>query len=421
LCGSVFEMKQRLHAIGRIIGWLVLGGVLALLGLEAATYLFHWRPDVLMQPDERFGYAHIPNARGWWVNIDGPREFQTYVEINSKGLRDREYAYEKPPGVFRILVLGDSFADALEVPLEDAFPKVLEARLNERGRMQVEVINGGVWGYGNDQQLLFYRLEGHKYQPDLVLLAFQSTSDVLENHRELEMRYMGRIYKPFFVLEEGELRLTDWPFPVETVAPPPPRGVLGHVKAWLARHSRFYHVAGRVLKRQLGGLAEMLRAVGLVAPEAQDTFAGGIPLAMYLYAADYPPIWDEAWAVTHAIFVQLNREVADNGGRLAVLLLPDRNLVEDRLPLLLAQHPAMQSREWDLEKPHRIMRDFLAQEDIPTFEMTIEFQARAAESGHPLYYPQDGHWNVDGHHLAGELLAEMLCRRRLAPCEEGSP
>lgn len=64
--------------------------------------------------DEQFGFAHIPNASGWWVNIDAPGEFQTYVRINSKGLRDRDYSYEKPSGVFRILVPGDSFADALE-------------------------------------------------------------------------------------------------------------------------------------------------------------------------------------------------------------------------------------------------------------------------------------------------------------------
>lgn len=407
-------MKQCLGKGWVVIGWLVVGTLLALAGLEVATRLFHWRPDRLMQADERFGFAHIPGASGWWVNIDAPGEFQTYVRINSRGLRDREYPYEKAPGVFRVLVLGDSFADALEVPLEDSFQEVSEALLNEGRNAPVEVINGGVWGYGNDLELLFYRLEGYKYRPDLVLLAFQSTSDVLENHQDLETQYMGKIYKPFFVLEDGELTLTNWPFPVESVEPPPPEGSVERAKAWLANHSRFYHVAGRVIKRRLGDLAGVLRAIGAMDPGEGDTEIGGIPMATFVYAAEYPPEWEEAWAVTKAIIAQLNREVTANGGRLVVLLLPDRNQIEgDYLAWALQKYPAMQERAWDLDRSNRIVREFLAQEGILGIEMLNEFRARADEAGRPLYYPRDGHWNVEGHHLAGELLAEKLCQQGL--------
>jgi hypothetical protein len=412
-------MGQWLRKGWKIAALLFLGGLLLLAALEIATYVLHWRPDPLMQPDERFGFAHIPNASGWWVNIDAPGEFQTYVRINSKGLRDREYPYEKPPGVFRILVLGDSFADALEVPLEDSFHEVLESLLSERLDTPVEVINGGVWGYGNDLELLFYRLEGYKYQPDLVLLAFQSTSDVLENHQEMEAQYMGQVYKPFFVLKDGELTLTDWPFPVERMEPPPPQGPVEYVKAWLVAHSRFYHVAGRLIKERLGSLAGVLRYIGVMDPDQGDTVAGGIPIETYLYAVEYPPEWEEAWTVTKAIIAQLNREVAANGGRLAVLLLPDRNQVEGNyLAQRMQEYPAMQERQWDLDKPNRIMREFLAQEEIPVLEMLDEFRTRAEETGCPLYYPKDGHWNVEGHHLAGELLAEMLCQQGWVPCKE---
>ena len=407
-------MKKAAIALGIVI----LIGFLILASLEIAARVFHWWPDAFYQPDERFGYAHIPNAEGWWVNINARDEFQTHVRINSKGLRDREYSYEKPEGVFRILVLGDSFADALEVPLEDSFQEVLETLLNERLSTPVEVINGGHWGYGNDMELLFYRLEGYKYQPDLVLLAFQSTSDVLENHREMETRYMGKVYKPFFVLEDGELTLTDWPFPVELVEPPPPQGSVEHVKAWLAGHSRFYPVAGHFIKRRLRGLADALQGIGAMDSTRSDTTTGDIPTFMYLYAVDYPPEWEEAWAVTQAIITQLNHEVDANNARLAVLLLPDRHQVEgDYLRWALQEHPAMQEREWDLDKPNRIMREFLAQEGIPALEMLDEFRARAEEIDRPLYYPKDGHWNIESHRLAGKLLAEKLCQRELIPCE----
>jgi lysophospholipase L1-like esterase len=405
----------------RFIRWFVkVGGIVivlfgvVMLSLEGVARLFHWWPDPLMQPDERFGFAHIPDACGWWVNIDTLGEFQTHVCINSKGLRDREYPYEKPAGVFRILVLGDSFADGLEVSLEDSFPKVLETLLNERLDMPVEVINGGVWGYGNDLELLFYRLEGRKYRPDLVLLAFQSNSDVLENHQDMETRYMGEVYKPFFVLQEGELTLTNWPFPVESVEPPLPQGTIEHVKAWLAAHSRLYPVAGHFIKRRLPDVAGILRGIGVMGAGQGDTQTGGIPVAMYLYAVDYPPEWEQGWVVTKAIIAQLRQEVEADGADLAVFLLPDRHQVEEGyLDWALRTYPAMQGQAWDLDKSNQIMRQFLGEEGIPYVETLEEFRRRVRETGRPLYYPKDGHWNVEGHRLAGELLADRLCQQRL--------
>jgi len=398
-----------MRKVSKVLVVLILGVILLLGGLEAAARILHWWPDVFFEPDERFGFFHIPGAEGWWVNINAPGEFQTHVRMNSKGLRDREYPYEKPPGVFRILVLGDSFADALEVPLEDTFHEILEKRLNERSDMPIEVINGGVWGYGNDLELLFYRLEGRKYRPDLVLLAFQSTSDVLENHQEMETRYMGEVYKPFFVLEEGELVLVNWPFPVELVEPPPPQGAVEHVKAWLATHSRLYPSAGYFIKRRLPALAGLLRGLGAMDAGLDRGGAGKIPTAMHLYAVDYSPEWEEAWAVTQAIIAQLNQEVEADGAQLVVILLPDRHQVEEGyLDWAFGAYPAMRDQAWDLDKPNQIMRRFLAEQGIPHLEMLEEFRQQAAETERPLYYPKDGHWNVEGHHLAGELLAENL-------------
>ncbi len=79
-------------------------------------------------------YAHMASQErtlgydsilGWKLRPYAPRYFRGEAEpylirTNSKGLRDREYAYEKPAPVFRIVVLGDSFvfgpAVGVEVP-----------------------------------------------------------------------------------------------------------------------------------------------------------------------------------------------------------------------------------------------------------------------------------------------------------------
>lgn len=102
--------------------------------------------------------------------------------VNSDGLRDREYAVEKPPNTFRIVVVGDSVTYGYSVALEDTYVKKLEVLLNERdtGR-NYEVINLGVGGYNTPQELVRYREKGRKYQPDLLIIGFVLNDAVHEN------------------------------------------------------------------------------------------------------------------------------------------------------------------------------------------------------------------------------------------------
>jgi lysophospholipase L1-like esterase len=95
------------------------------------------------------------------------------VSINSKGLRDYEYAYDTPPGVTRILALGDSVTFGWGVELEKTYPKVLERLLNGGpNRDRYEVLNGGVGNFTTSRIIGFYDYELHKYQPSVVIFAF---------------------------------------------------------------------------------------------------------------------------------------------------------------------------------------------------------------------------------------------------------
>jgi hypothetical protein len=104
------------------------------------------------------------------------------IRINSKGIRsDEEIPYSKPPGVKRIVLLGDSFGMGYEVNLEDTFSSQMIKLLQQAG-IKCEVINLSVSGHGNAEELITLREEGLKYQPDLVLLAWHG-SDYSDNVR----------------------------------------------------------------------------------------------------------------------------------------------------------------------------------------------------------------------------------------------
>ncbi|NNL67793.1 MAG: hypothetical protein HKP30_16210, partial [Myxococcales bacterium] len=111
-------------------------------------------------------------------------------EINAKGLRDpRDFPYEKPPGTFRIVSLGDSFTMGYEVEVEETFSQVLESRLRAAGR-RVEVLNAGVSGYSNAEALLYLERELLRYQPDVVMLSFFG-NDLVDNVRTGLFRLEG--------------------------------------------------------------------------------------------------------------------------------------------------------------------------------------------------------------------------------------
>lgn len=122
--------------------------------------------------DYRYGQYTLrgirPNAEFRHSSVDGTWTFVT----NSRGFRDRrEFGYDKPAGTLRVLSLGDSHTQGYEVRQEATFSTVLERYLAKRG-VQAEVLNAGVSGFSTAEALAFLENEGHKFQPDVVVLGF---------------------------------------------------------------------------------------------------------------------------------------------------------------------------------------------------------------------------------------------------------
>lgn len=99
------------------------------------------------------------------------------VRTNSLGMRDREYALAKPPGVTRIAVVGDSLAFGGDMEVEQVFSEVLEERLNAAGPGRYEVWNFAVAGYNSAQEEIVLREKVLRSAPDAVLLAYCHNDD----------------------------------------------------------------------------------------------------------------------------------------------------------------------------------------------------------------------------------------------------
>ena len=96
--------------------------------------------------------------------------------INALGLKDREYPPGKPPGVYRVLMLGDSFTEGFGLPVAQTMPKQVEALLDgTRCSRPIEVVNAGVSSYSPILEYLFLVHVGLGLDPDLVVLSFDMT------------------------------------------------------------------------------------------------------------------------------------------------------------------------------------------------------------------------------------------------------
>ena len=87
-------------------------------GIKAPARLY----EEIEDPDIR--WVHLAGFEGKWGRTG-------YIKINSQGLRDREYPFDKPKDTFRIFAVGECLIVGDSVALEDSFVKQLEGMDDE--------------------------------------------------------------------------------------------------------------------------------------------------------------------------------------------------------------------------------------------------------------------------------------------------
>ncbi len=378
----------------RVLAATVLAGfgvALALGTLEIGVRMVHLVPDRFWAPDAKLGTKLVAGKRGWWTQEE--REFTTPVQINADGRRDLERPVHKPPGTYRVLLLGDSFIEAMQVALEQTFARRLEAALNRPGGPPVEVISMGVSGYGTASQYLWYRDEGRAYGPDVVLLSFYPGNDVRNNSPTLEPTL-----RPVYDADGTLLR----------VASAGRAGGGDGTRGWLASSAAYTYFRKLVITRQ-PALAERLATVGLLDQAAVRPLpmVDGVPVDYWVSAGEPPPGWGDAWAYTERLLATLRDAVRADGARFAVMVVTaHEQIYPGDWQQLLETYPAMQRVAWDLNGPERHVLAWCERAAVPCVQLSPAFLARRDQER--LHFPYDGHWTAAGNALAAQTVANFL-------------
>lgn len=388
--------------------WIVLGlALLACLGIAEAVLrgLGYSYPAFAAWAPER-GRALRPGAEGWWTS-----EGRAYVRINQDGFRDRDHALDKGQGVYRIAVLGDSFSEAFQVPVDSTYWAILERELLDhvkageadphwlpglRESKAVEVLNFGVSGYGTAHELLVLRGEVWKYTPDLILLQIFPVNDICDNGADFSVPW-----SPVFELKDG--------------APVLDRGFLDHPPL-RGRYPRLFRVADRVRNRSRVVQLAWEFQNRLRGPRFRDFYYEwpgeptryGVDPLVYLPPPDSSRI--QAWQMTEALLVTMSQEVAARGASYLTFGVGAPDQVAPGADTRRALATCLGVRNLDYADD-RI--GALARRAGFWYLPLAGGMAEAAEGTGVFFHGFGdrqglGHWNERGHRIAATLLAEWL-------------
>ena len=129
------------------------------------------------------------------------------MRITDDGLFDVPHAVPKPPGVVRIVLLGDSVPNEGSLPFAQRFPHLLEQLLQAAAPpgIKPEVVNVSCEGYNSIQEERLLEKVGLRYQPDLVLWTYVLNDPFLQNggFRRMGNSFFLFQFAPLLLLATG--------------------------------------------------------------------------------------------------------------------------------------------------------------------------------------------------------------------------
>lgn len=289
------------------------------------------------------------------------RDLPSEIRINRLGFRGRELSEERLPSSLRILALGDSYTFGDHVDTAEAWPSRLERVLAElQPGMAVEVVNGGVNGFGILDETALWRKAGRRLDPDLVIVAF-SPNDISDMTR------------PAPIFEQMRRH-------AETKGRP----LVGTLIRAAQKTALFNGL--QILAARLRVATRSHDAI----PELEPARAG-------------PAVAPEAWEAYRTALVELGRILSAEGRPALLVHYPSHGIVKGEEPAHAAE----------------ILPAWAGEAGMEYLDLLPAFR-RGASSGAVLYLvPRDSHPAPEGHDLAARTLADALRKLGWPPGDPG--
>jgi len=347
-------------AVSAIVALLLAEGLVRLIAPQQLVLI---RPD-LWQPADSLGWVHRPNV-ATQINT-GERTVWIYTDRD--GLRVRQDG--RHDAETRVLLLGDSFMEALQIPGEGTFASLLERELAQQLGRPVVVRNSGVGGWDPNQYLIRGRqmLATEKYA--LVVVSVFVGNDAVPQ----------RI--PYF----------------------PPRAPVER------SHFRFPHSASRgelvsALALPLNDALEVRSHLFTLLKKQLSTLRMRLGLTVEYLPVEYrkSEAGAERWRVTADIAADIASAAQQHGARTIFMLVPERFQVYDDVFREYVRGFGIDESTVDVSQPSRRLYAAFGARGLDVIDVLDPFRAMAT-SGPRLFGTVDAHLSPAGHRALAQVV-----------------
>jgi hypothetical protein len=320
--------------------------------IAAPQQLVLIRPD-LWQPADTVGWLRRPNVN---VRVNtGERPVD--VITDDRGFRIG--AHGPVEADQQVLLLGDSFMEALQVQYEQSASGLLEASLPALVGAPVAVRNAGVGGWNPEQYALYAASMLARDDYDAVVTSVYLRNDVIDARRGY--------YPPREHVERHSLRI-------------PRRLSWGELTNAILRPFNDY----------MEERSHLCLAPLEFPPE-------------FLKAAASAPWWD----VTAGILQQIDAVAAEHGIPALFVLIPAPVQVDSASLMQYVRGFDLDPRLVDIDQPNRELGGRMDSLGLRTHDLLSEFRA-AHVAGAQLYGRVDTHFSPEGNELFAQIVAPMI-------------
>jgi SGNH hydrolase-like domain, acetyltransferase AlgX len=339
--------------------------------------------------DPVIGYTYEPNAKTY----EKGKEYNAPYLINSLGLRDREYGAKKS-GVFRVLLLGDSFSVSHGLPIESSLSRQMEKSMQEAADsdgipIKFEVINAAVGGYSPYNYWKAYSRWAPTFKPDLVLVVLSPDDYECDNE-------YGH-----YLIEKGEI------LDIYKDGQQPNRGgriSIKKLRKWLSWNSEFYIIMRNFFYyNDIVSRIILWKSPGGVENDTQ----------LQLYMVSQRENIKDAWSKGFSYLQRLQKEAAADGVTVILTKIPLKIEIDSTQYRQVLMTKGLKDEQIDLDQQLREISAFSKKENVPFLDPRQALRERNIEV--PCYFVLDGHWNAEGIRIAAASMARQWRELALPP------